>query len=132
MISSGIEGSIAREWTLVSVRWSGLVFFSWLALIWMFISVFADIFRRDMSGWEKAGWIALIVILPFLCILIYLIARPKGEPVGWAAGEPEYYGGGRAPNRSAADEIAKAAQLQAEGKISNDEFELLKRQALSR
>ena len=58
--------------------WTMLVFFFWFMLIWMFIMVFADIFRRkDLSGGAKAGWILLIFILPLFGILIYLIARPS-------------------------------------------------------
>jgi hypothetical protein len=68
---------LAATWTFGTVLWSTLVFFFWFAAIWMFISVFADILRRhDLSGWGKAGWIFLIAILPFLGVLIYLIARP--------------------------------------------------------
>ena len=53
-------------------------FFFWFMLIWMFIMVFADIFRRkDLSGGAKAGWVVLIFILPLFGILIYLIARPS-------------------------------------------------------
>jgi hypothetical protein len=45
--------------------------------IWIFIAVFADIFRRnDLSGGAKAGWILLIFVLPFLGALIYVVARP--------------------------------------------------------
>jgi hypothetical protein len=45
---------------------------------WIFISIVADIFRRDdMSGWAKGGWLLLIIVLPLLGILIYVIARPK-------------------------------------------------------
>jgi Phospholipase_D-nuclease N-terminal len=58
--------------------WTTLVFFFWFMLIWMFIMVFADIFRRkDLSGGAKAGWVLLIFILPLIGILIYLIARPS-------------------------------------------------------
>ena len=58
--------------------WAMLVFFFWFMAIWIFITVFADIFRRnDISGWAKGGWILLIFIVPFLGALIYLIARPK-------------------------------------------------------
>jgi len=57
--------------------WTMLAFFFWFMLIWMFIAVFADIFRRrDLSGGAKAGWIVLIFILPLIGILIYEIARP--------------------------------------------------------
>jgi len=58
--------------------WTTIVFFFWFMLIWMFIMVFADIFRRrDLSGGAKAGWILLIFILPLFGILIYVIARPS-------------------------------------------------------
>ena len=57
--------------------WTMFAFFFWFMLIWMFIAVFADIFRRrDLSGGAKAGWILLIFILPLFGILIYVIARP--------------------------------------------------------
>ena len=115
------------NWTFGDFLWSLLIFFFWFMFIWMFIAIFTDIFRRrDLSGWGKAGWIVLIVVLPFLGILIYLIARPKDEAWG---------GGWEAPpaasGRSASDEIATAAQLYEDGKITADEFEQLKRRALS-
>ncbi len=69
---------LAYEWTFGSVLWAMVVFFFWFMLIWIFIGVFADLFRRnDLSGWAKAGWLLLIFIVPFFGILIYLIARPK-------------------------------------------------------
>jgi uncharacterized membrane protein YhaH (DUF805 family) len=72
----------------VDVRKSALVdaafFFFWFAFLWMFIAIFADIMRRDLSDWAKAGWISLIVVLPFLGTLIYLIATPRmtAEDIG--------------------------------------------------
>jgi hypothetical protein len=117
------------DWTFGDFLWSLLIFFFWFMFIWMFIAIFTDIFRRDLSGGAKAGWIVLIVILPFLGILIYLIARPKD--VAWGG----YGGGWQAPpagaGRSGAEEIAKAARLYDDGKITADEFEALKRRALS-
>ena len=84
--------------------WTTLVFLFWFMLIWMFIMVFADIFRRkDLSGGAKAGWVLLIFILPLIGILIYLIARPSivdaremtgsaGQMQGAAgAGSPEHF-----------------------------------------
>ena len=69
---------LATEWSFGNVLWAMIVFFFWFMFIWMFIAIFADIFRRnDISGGGKAGWIILIVILPFIGILIYMIARPK-------------------------------------------------------
>jgi hypothetical protein len=65
------------EWTFGHVIWAMIAFYFWFMFVWAFIRVFADIFsRNDLSGGAKAGWIFLIVILPFLGILIYIIARP--------------------------------------------------------
>ena len=108
-----------------------IVFFFWVLLIWMFIAVFADIFRRnDLSGWAKAGWIFLIFIIPLIGILIYLIARPKmtaqDKEMIQAAQERER----RISGYSAADEVAKLAKLRDEGKITAEEYERLKQQAM--
>jgi hypothetical protein len=66
------------EWTFGTLIWSTVVLFYWFAFIWMFISTFSDILRRDdLSGGAKTGWIFLIAILPFLGILIYMMARPR-------------------------------------------------------
>lgn len=47
--------------------------FAW---IWIAVTVIADVFRsHDLSGWAKAGWLVLIVLIPLLGVLIYIIAR---------------------------------------------------------
>jgi hypothetical protein len=120
------------EWTFGQLLWSMLAFFFWFAFLWMFISVFADVLRRDLSGWAKAGWIVLIVVLPFLGTLIYLIATPRLTAEDRRPVVRRQEARGRAAGHSTADEIAKAALLHEEGKITADEFELLKQQALSR
>ena len=116
------------DWNFGTFLWSMLVIFFWFAVIWMFIAVFADILRRDMSGWAKVGWIVLIVVLPLLGILIYLVTMPKGRTYTTAISYPAEQAGER--GYFAVDAIAKAAQLQEEGKITAAEFERLKQQAL--
>jgi hypothetical protein len=121
------------EWNFGDIILTMFAFFFWFLFIWMFIAVFGDIFRRDdLSGWGKAGWVFLIVILPFLGILIYLIVRPKmtEQDKRLLAEQQEIQK--RVTGYSAADEIAKASKLQQEGAISAEEFEALKREALSR
>jgi hypothetical protein len=69
---------LATEWGFANVMWTMLAFFFWFMAIWIFIMVFADIFRRhDIHGGAKAGWILLLFILPFLGALIYIVARPE-------------------------------------------------------
>jgi uncharacterized membrane protein YeiB len=108
-----------------------VVFFFWFMLIWIFIGVFADLFRRnDLTGWAKAGWLLLIFVLPFFGILIYLIARPKmteqDKEMMAVISERER----RATGYSAADEVAKLAKLRDEGKITAEEYEQMKQQAM--
>jgi putative oligomerization/nucleic acid binding protein/phospholipase D-like protein len=122
---------LATEWSFGNVLWSMFVFFFWVMFIWMFIAIFGDIFRRDdLSGWGKAGWIFLIFVLPFLGILIYMIARPKMTEQDKRMLEEMQTREKRMSGYSAADEIAKLAQLRDAGQISPEEYERLKAQAL--
>ncbi len=58
------------------VFWSMLWFFLFFIWIWLLIAVFADIFRsQDLSGWAKALWTVFVIVLPYLGVLVYLIAR---------------------------------------------------------
>ena len=60
--------------------WYMIEFFFLFMLIWIFIAVFADIFRRtDIKGGMKALWIIVIFIIPFFGALIYLISRPHAR-----------------------------------------------------
>ena len=122
---------LAYEWTFGSVLWAMIVFFFWFMLIWIFIMVFADIFRRnDISGWAKAGWIFLIFILPLIGILIYVIARPKMTEQDKEMMEQAQEAQRRVEGYSPADEVAKLAKLRDEGKISAEEYEEMKKRAM--
>jgi uncharacterized membrane protein YcjF (UPF0283 family) len=122
---------LATEWSFGNVLWTMIVFFFWFMFIWMFIAIFADIFRRnDISGGVKAGWIILIVILPFIGILIYMIARPKMTEQDRQMLAEVQEQQRRAAGYSAADEVAKLATLRDEGKITAEEFETQKARAL--
>ena len=108
-----------------------MLFFLTMA-IWLFVAVFADIFRRnDISGIVKAAWILLIFILPFLGILIYIIARPKMTEQDRQIMEQYQATQQRAVGYSVTDEIARAQQMRDSGAITADEFEAIKRRALS-
>src|SRR5262249_14383179 len=56
-----------------------LLLFAWVIWFWLLITVFADIFRRhDESGWTKAAWIVFVIVLPYIGVLVYLIAEHRG------------------------------------------------------
>jgi hypothetical protein len=119
-----------ENFTFWDVLWYMIIFFFWMLVFWMFISVFADIFRRrDHGGWAKAGWILAICVLPLLGILIYVIARPKDatleQDMELLAAQR------RAAGYSSAEEIAKAQQLLQSGAISQQEFDQIKSRALA-
>ena len=125
---SQVGGPAVTFWDVV---FSMIVFFFWFMFIWIFIALFGDIFRRnDLSGGAKAGWIFLLVILPFLGALIYMIARPKVT-----AQDVEDLTRMEAASKAAAavspaDQIAKLSELRAAGAITEAEFESLKAKAI--
>jgi len=112
--------------------WYMIVFYLFFMVIWMFIRVFSDIFSREnLSGWGKAGWILLLFVVPFLGILIYMIARPKNTEqdqrmMAEAQAMQARIGGG-----SALDDIAKAQALLDKNAITQAEFEAIKAKALA-
>jgi len=125
---------------LLDLFWAMLWFFLFFAWIWLLISIFGDIFRSDdLSGWAKAFWTIFVVILPWLGVLVYLIAR-GGKMQERAVTEmaqrekaqrqyiQEVSGSGGA---SSADELEKLAKLQSQGVISADEFAAQKAKILS-
>ena len=119
--------------------WSMLWFFLWIIWIWLLIVVFGDIFRsRDLSGWAKALWTIFVILVPYLGIFVYLIARGRQmqERSYEAAAAQEaamrnYVQSVAAPGPSPADEIARLARLRDEGVLSEAEFQQAKANALS-
>jgi type VI protein secretion system component VasK len=120
------------DWSLGDVFLTMVMFFFWFIFIWMFIGVFADIFRReDLSGWAKAGWILLICALPFFGILVYMIARPKMTEQDARMLEEAQQRSRAISGQSPAEEIAKLAELHKSGAISDEEFAGLKSKAMA-
>ena len=67
------------DYTFFDAFWSMIVFFLWLMWFWLLFAIWTDIFRRhDISGARKALWLIFTIVLPFLGVLIYLIAENDG------------------------------------------------------
>ena len=117
---------------LLTFFWYMLMFYLFFMVIWMFIQIFADIFRREnLTGWGKAGWILLIFLFPFIGILIYVIVRPKNTEQDQRMMAEAQAAQARLQGGSAVDDIAKAQALLDKGAISQEEFNALKAKALT-
>ena len=119
------------------VMWTMLVFFCWILFFWLLFGVFGDLFsRHDVSGWGKAGWTILVIILPFLGIFIYLITQGHGMGERAQAraqsqqSQMDDYVRSVASSDTSADQIAKGKQLLDSGAITQAEYEALKAKAL--
>ena len=130
----------AAEFGTGQVFWSFLWFFLFFIWIWLLIVVFSDIFRsHDLSGWAKALWIIFVVIVPYLGVFVYLIAR-GGRMQEHAAADAkrqdtefrQYVQSATASSSSnTADELARLADLRDKGVISEAEFQQAKAKALA-
>jgi len=120
----------------LDVLWTMIIFFCWVAWIWIVISVFMDLFRRDdAGGWAKAGWVVFVIVLPFLGVLIYLIAQHDGMRERTTrqaqAQKAEFDQYVRETAGGTAAEIARAKELLDTGAITQAEFDAIKARALS-
>jgi Phospholipase_D-nuclease N-terminal len=126
---------IAADYPFLDVFWTMIIFFAWLAWIWIAITCFGDIFRRhDIGGWGKAFWVVFVIVLPFLGVLVYLIAQHDGMrerslqvAKGQQAALDDYV---RRTAGGPATEIAHAKELLDAGTISQAEFDAIKGKAL--
>ena len=117
---------------LLQFFWYMFIFYLFFMVIWMFIQVFADIFRREnLSGMGKAGWILLIFVFPFLGLLIYMIVRPKNTEQDKRMMAEMQATQARMVGGSAVDDVAKAKTLLDNGAISQAEFDAIKAKALA-
>ena len=129
----------AADYPFLDVLWTMIIFFLWVAWIWILITIFADIFRRhDIGGWHKAIWIVFLIILPFLGVLVYLIAQSKGmaernveRAQAAQASFNDYVQSVASQGGGAAAEIEKAKGLLDSGTITQAEFDALKAKALA-
>ena len=128
---------LAAEWGTGQVFWSMLWFFLFFIWIWLLIIVFSDVFRsKDLSGVAKALWIIFIIIVPYLGVFVYLIARghkmqEHAVEAAQAQDQAMRTYVQSVTTVSPADELAKLADLKAKGVIDDAEYERLKAKALA-
>jgi uncharacterized membrane protein YcjF (UPF0283 family) len=127
---------LAADYPFLDILGTMILFFAWIIWIWAVIMILTDVFRRhDIHGWGKAGWTFLIIVLPFLGVLIYLIAHGQGmaernqkQALEQKAAFDSYV---RQTAGGPAAELAHAKELLDAGTINQEEFDAIKRKALS-
>jgi hypothetical protein len=120
----------AYTYPLLSIFWTMLEFFLFFIWIWLIISVFSDIFRsHDIGGLAKALWVIFVVILPYVGVFVYLIARGgKMHERAAVATEQQQkafnsYIQQATGGSGAADELSKLVELKEKGALTDAECE---------
>jgi hypothetical protein len=129
---------LAADYPFLDILGTMLIFFAWVIWFWILIRVLVDVFRRhDLSGWGKAGWTLLMIVVPFLGVLIYLIAHGQDmgkrdiEQARAQRAQFDDYVKSVSAEDGGATQIAQAKSLLDSGTITQEEYDRLKAKALS-
>ena len=129
---------IAADYPFLEVCASIVVFFAWVAWIWMMVLILSDVFRRrDIGGWAKAAWTVFLIVLPFVGALAYLItqhdkmADRQAQQIEAQQAVLDRHIKQVASADGPATEIASAKNLLDSGAIDEAEFQQLKQRALA-
>lgn len=128
-----------QDYPALNVFWTMLEIFIWILWLFLLFRVIGDIFRSaDLSGWAKAAWSLFVIILPFLGVLVYLIARGskmhEREVQQAQANEDafrNYVQQAAVPATGTADELTKLATLHDQGVLTDAEFNAQKAKVLT-
>jgi hypothetical protein len=131
---------LAYDYPLLGAFWSMLVFFLWIMWFVLLFRIVTDIFRDDrLSGWAKAGWLVFCIVLPFLGVFVYVIARGRNmgrREIAQARAQQEEFNAyirqtateGRS---SSVDELARLSEIRDRGAITDEEFRRAKELVLA-
>jgi hypothetical protein len=129
---------LAADYPFLDVLWTLLVFFLWVSWFWLLISVAADIFRRrDIGGGSKALWLIFMLFVPFIGVLVYLIANHDGiaqrnlDRAQADRAQFDSYVRSVSEEGGPAAEIDRAKKLRDDGTITEAEYEAIKAKALA-
>jgi len=131
---------LASSYPVLDAFLTTLYFFMFIIWLWLLFMVFIDIFRsHDLGGMAKALWVIFIIILPFLGVLVYLIARGgkmHERAAQQAAAQQKAFDqyvqkAAGTPGADTASQLSKLAELKNQGVLTDDEFEAQKAKILA-
>ena len=111
--------------------------FLFVIWFWILFTIIGDLFRdHAMSGWAKAAWIIFLVFIPYISMIVYLIARGSGmrERALQAQSEAKHHFDSYVQEQahsSPADELHKLNDLKEKGALSDAEFDQAKAKLLA-
>ena len=125
--------------TLGQFFWLTLEIFLLMAYLMILFYIFSDLFRdHSMGGFAKALWILFLIFVPFLAMLIYMIARGQGmqeralaAATAQQQAQQDYVRSIAGTGPDPADQIIKAKNLLDQGLITQAEYDKLKADALA-
>jgi hypothetical protein len=130
---------LAYDFPLLSLFWSMVILFLWIAWFLLLFKIVTDIFRdRTMGGVAKAIWLIVLVFLPFLGTLVYVVARGDSMAERDAAQVRAADEAFQAYVRNVADpgggsisELERLASLKERGVLTEEEFAAQKAKLLA-
>jgi hypothetical protein len=131
---------LASSYPILDIFLTTLYFFIFIIWLWLLFMVFIDIFRsHDLGGWAKGLWVIFIIIMPYLGVLVYLIARGgkmHERAAQQAAQQQKAFDqyvkqAAGTPGTSTADQLSKLAGLKSQGLLTDAEFDAEKTKILA-
>jgi ABC-type multidrug transport system fused ATPase/permease subunit len=131
---------LASSYPILDIFLTTLYFFIFIIWIWLLFMVFIDIFRsHDMGGWAKALWVIFIIVIPYLGVLVYLIARggkmheraAQQAALQQKAFDQYVKQTAGTPGETTTDQLHKLADLKSKGILTDAEFETQKTKILA-
>ncbi|MBZ9597054.1 SHOCT domain-containing protein [Streptomyces yangpuensis] len=128
------------DYPLLNLFWTMLWFFLWVMWFFLLFKIITDIFRdHSLHGWGKAGWLILVLLVPFLGVFVYVIARGRSMHERDAKQMKENEAAFRSYVQQAAvggggggaDELSKLSALKDKGDLSQEEFDRAKARILA-
>jgi hypothetical protein len=129
---------LAYDYPILGLFWTMMIFFLWVAWLMLLFRVFGDIFRNhEMGGFSKAIWSIFVLVVPFLGVLVYVLAHGddmgRRDAAAAQANEQAFqsYVREAAGTGGTAAELSKLADLKNQGVLSEAEFEQQKAKLLN-
>ncbi len=125
---------------MLDLFWTMLLLFFWVLWFFLLFRIIGDLFRdRELGGWAKAGWMILVILLPFVGVLAYVIVRGKGmsqrdvkQVEAQQTAFKQYVREAAGTQDDSVDQLHKLSELKSRGDLTEEEYAQAKQKLLAR